>query len=278
MTDKLQEAEKERAGAGARKPEKSPRKASSTPRSRSASGRSRAGTRARKPGAEPAAEVKAGTERSLLGLLSAIAEGITGELAERLKRLAIDAGGISLSVGRALLVEPQDPRLAQQAGAYLRELRELAGLTLDELSDAINLEDHSILRRVENGTATLSFELILRLAALLARHDPIPFIIRFTRTYNPEVWQVLEAWGVGRLPVHFEREREFINIFRRHDVARRLSDEGFARVLDFTRAAFEMALHFSIESSGEGGSQPADEAEAGNKRKETKGEAHDEAT
>lgn len=201
----------------------------------------------RKKPAAPAARVRP-DERSLAELLSDLVEGITGDLTSRLKRLAPDAVGASIDMGRAFFGSPQDPRLARQAGEYLREMRELAGLTLEELSDAIQLEDRTLLQRVEEGTATLSFELVLRLAALLARHDPVPFLIRFTRTYNPEVWRVLEDFGVGRLPLHFEREREFINIYRREDRARTLSDEGFARVLEFTRAAFHLALHFVQES------------------------------
>ncbi|MEC9082232.1 MAG: XRE family transcriptional regulator, partial [Pseudomonadota bacterium] len=113
-----------------------------------------------------------------------------------------------------------------------------------EMSEALNLKDKSLLEAIENGTSTLSFELILRLAALVARNDPIPFIMRTTRNYNPEVWQILNDWGIGRIPLQFEREREFINIFRRHDDARNLSDEGFRRVLEFTRQSFEMSLHF----------------------------------
>jgi len=89
--------------------------------------------------------------------------------------------------------------------------------------------------------------LILRLAALLARHDPVPFIIKFTRTYDPEIWAILERWGIGHIPVHFEREREFINIYRGHDAARKLTDKGFEKVLQFTRSAFETALHFVAE-------------------------------
>ncbi|HSQ03493.1 MAG TPA: hypothetical protein VLN59_05635, partial [Burkholderiales bacterium] len=145
---------------------------------------------------------------------------------------------------------PQQRKTMRETGLYLRDLREIAGLTLRELSDAMDLEDHSLLEAAERGTVTLSFELILRLAALLARHDPIPFIVRFVRTYNPELWKILDAWGIGRLPAHFERERQFINIYRRHDGARRLSDEGFARVLAFTNAAFEMSLHFAAGHEG----------------------------
>ncbi|PKN60493.1 MAG: hypothetical protein CVU53_02815 [Deltaproteobacteria bacterium HGW-Deltaproteobacteria-11] len=137
--------------------------------------------------------------------------------------------------------------MMQETGACLKDLREMAGLTRSELSEAVDLSDQSLLEAVENGAATLSFELILRLAAVLARHDPVPFIIRFTRTYNPEIWGMLEKWGIGRIPVHLERERQFINIYRSQDAARKLSEEGFARLLHFTRSTFEMALHFSLQ-------------------------------
>ena len=186
--------------------------------------------------------------RSLAQRFGDVAEGLTSELAERLRQALVDATGASLDLGRALFGPPRDPRLAREAGASLRELRELAGLTREELADAIRLQDRTLLQAVEEGTATLSFELVLRLAAILARHDPVPFLIRFTRTYNPEVWRLLEGFGLGRLPLHYEREREFVNIYRSHDAARQLSDEGFARVLAFTRRAFELALHFAAEN------------------------------
>jgi transcriptional regulator with XRE-family HTH domain len=137
--------------------------------------------------------------------------------------------------------------MMEEAGNTLKDLREVAGLTRDELSDALNLKDRSLVEAIENGTAIMSFELILRLAAVLARHDPVPVVLKFTRTYNPELWKLLQDWGFGRLSLNYEREREFINIYRRHDAARLLSDEGFEKVLDFTRAAFEMALHFAAE-------------------------------
>jgi transcriptional regulator with XRE-family HTH domain len=185
--------------------------------------------------------------RSLASRLSDLAEDVAGEVSVRLRRLAIDAGSVSLSMGRAFFVPPDNPRLAEEAGHYLRELRELAGLTVDELAAAIKLEDRTLLRSVEEGTATLSFELVLRLAAILARHDPIPFLIRFTRTYNPEMWSRLEGVGVGRLPLQFEREREFVNIYRSEDRARDLSDDGFARVLELTRAAFALGMQYASE-------------------------------
>ena len=173
-------------------------------------------------------------------------------LAAKAFRLAAKAGYSSVKVGKALLMSSSgDTKLMQESGAYLKDVRELAGLTQDELTEALHLSDQSLLAAVEKGTATLSFELILRLAALLARHDPVPFIIKFTRTYDPEIWAILERWGIGHIPVHFEREREFINIYRGHDAARKLTDKGFEKVLQFTRAAFEVALHFVAEQKKE---------------------------
>ena len=152
---------------------------------------------------------------------------------------------VSEMVGKAILGSPERLKMIEEAGAYLKDLREVAGLTQKDVSRTIRLADESFLAAVENGAATLSFELILRLAALLARHDPIPFIIKLTRTYNPEVWEILEKWGLGRFPLQLERERQFVNIYRGHDRARKLSDQEFQRVLAFTRSAFEMALEFA---------------------------------
>lgn len=152
-----------------------------------------------------------------------------------------------LRVGKALFLRPEQAERMKEAGLMLKDLREVAGLTRDELGEALDLKDHSLIEAVENGTAILSFELILRLAAVLARHDPIPVVFKFTRTYNPDLWNILDDWGIGRLTLHFERERQFINIFRRHDAARKLSNEGFAKVLAFTQTAFEMSLHFIAE-------------------------------
>lgn len=162
-------------------------------------------------------------------------------------RLARRTTGTSLKVGKAIIKSQDQLKVMLAAGQSLRDLREVAGLTVSDMADALNLKDKTLLEAVENGTATLSFELILRLAALLARNDPIPFILRYTRTYSPETWRILHDWGIGRIPLHFERERNFINIYRSHDAARKLSDEGFEKVLEFTRKAFELSLHFIAE-------------------------------
>ena len=58
-----------------------------------------------------------------------------------------------------------------------------------------------------------------------------------------------EDWGIGELPLQLEREREFVNVLRGADETRSLSDEDFAEVLEFTRAAFELALGFAERSA-----------------------------
>lgn len=157
-------------------------------------------------------------------------------------------GAASIQVGKLLYPIASDrSKMMREFGKYVKDLRDVAGLTINDLNEALDLSDQSLLEAVENGTATLSFDLTLRMAALLARHDPIPFIIRSMRTYNPEAWGVLEDWGVGRICIHIERERQFLNIYRSHDGARELTDESYKKVLDFTRAAFETALQFAFE-------------------------------
>ncbi len=180
----------------------------------------------------------------------------------------------SLRVGKALIKSQDQLKLMLAAGQSLKDLREVAGLTRAELSEALNLRDKSVLEAVENGTATLSFELILRLSALLARNDPIPFMLRLTRTYNPELWKILNDWGLGRIPLQYERERQFINIYRRRDAARKLSDQGFQHVLRFTQEAFEMALHFVAEQENlaDEENEVVDEAMADEPRRQGRGE------
>jgi len=162
-------------------------------------------------------------------------------------KIAKKTSNTSYKVGKAIIQSQDQLKLMVAAGQSLKDMREVAGLTVNELSEAISLKDQSILEAVENGTATLSFELILRLSALLARNDPIPFILKYSRTYSPDTWKLLHDWGAGRLPLQYQREREFINIYRSQDQARQLSDEGFSKVLEFTRHAFNMSLHFASE-------------------------------
>lgn len=154
------------------------------------------------------------------------------------------AADVSIGAAKALLVRPEQRVALEKAGNVLRGMREAAGMSVKEVGEAINLKDPTLLELVENGKVALPFEIILRLASVLGRNDPISFVMRFTRSYNPDVWHTLENLGIGRFAVQAGREREFANIYRGSDAARRLSDDDFNAVLGFTRAAFETALAF----------------------------------
>ncbi|HKX40139.1 MAG TPA: helix-turn-helix transcriptional regulator [Burkholderiaceae bacterium] len=161
--------------------------------------------------------------------------------------IANTAADLSFRVATARLKNPVHKAAVEKAGGLFRDLREGAGLTLADLGRAINLKDVSLLEQVEGGKVGLPFEIILRLAGVLGRNDPIPVAMKLTRTYNPKLWATLESLGIGRLAVQAGREREFANIYRASDAARDLSDEEFAAALKFVRASFESALVFRAE-------------------------------
>lgn len=154
------------------------------------------------------------------------------------------AADVSLGAAKALLVTPEQRATLAKTGEVLKGMREAAGLSLREVGQAIDLHDPTLLELVENGKVALPFEIILRLASVLGRNDPISFVMRFTRSYSPDTWQALENLGIGRFAVQAGREREFANIYRASDLARRLDDEAFAAVLAFVKAAFDLALAF----------------------------------
>ena len=166
--------------------------------------------------------------------------------------LAGSAADMSLALAKSS-VGPNRRAAIEKAGALLKSMRETAGLTAQELGRAINLRDASLLEQAESGRIVLPFEIILRLAAVLGRRDPVAFVMKLTRSYNPELWKALEDLGVGRLVAHAGREREFVNVYRSRDEARRLTDEQFARVLAFVTTAFELALTLVRDERGRRG-------------------------
>ena len=154
------------------------------------------------------------------------------------------ATDVALALAQSRVQRPGPKALVDKAAALLRDLRQAAGLSLDDLGQLLALDDPSFLGLVESGKVGLPFELILRLASVLGRNDPVGFILQITRSYNPKTWQLLDALGVGKLLVQAGREREFANIYRSHDAARELSDKDFSAALSFANAAFETALTF----------------------------------
>ncbi len=162
--------------------------------------------------------------------------------------IANTAADLSFRVAASRLTKPSQKAAVEKAGALFRDLRESAGLTLNDLGQAINLKDMSLLEQIEGGKVGLPFEIILRLAGVLGRNVPIPVAMKLTRTYNPKLWATLDSLGLGKLAIQAGREREFANLYRASDAARQMNDEEFAAALKFVRAAFEAALVFRAET------------------------------
>lgn len=170
--------------------------------------------------------------------------------AESVLGVAGSAADLTLNLAKARAHKPGQKAAIEKAGSMLRHLRETANMTAKEVGQAIDLTDQALIDQAESGKVALPFEVILRLAAVLGRRDPVTFVMKLTRSYNPDLWKALEDLGVGRLVVQGARERELANLYRSSDAARKLSDEEFAAVLGFTQAAFDMAVDFRHKSAG----------------------------
>ena len=182
--------------------------------------------------------------------------GAVGDLTRSLRSLTEQVVGmagaaVDTSLAAATGLFPHGVKSTKaliKAGIFLRDVREAAGIPLEDLGKEINLKDTALLELAENGKMALPFEVILRLAGVLARNDPVPFVMNMTKVHSPGTWQVLESLGVGRLIEHAGREHEFISIYRARDEARKLTDEEFLRVRKFVETAFDMALEFNREA------------------------------
>jgi len=157
------------------------------------------------------------------------------------------AADVALTLAGSRLQRPGPKAAVERAAALLRDLRQAAGLSLDDLGRALELDNPSLMGLVESGKVGLPFDLILRLTSVLGRNDPVGFLLQMTRAYNPGMWKALEGVGIGKLLVQAGREREFANIYRSHDGARELSDADFAAALGFAEAAFVAALAFQAK-------------------------------
>jgi transcriptional regulator with XRE-family HTH domain len=159
--------------------------------------------------------------------------------------VAGNATDLGLTLAQNRVKDPGKKAAVAKAGRQLRQLREAAGMTMEEVSTAVGLGDAKLISQAEGGVISLPFDLVLRLAGVLGRRDPLPVVMALTRQYNPDLWKTLEALGIGKLAVHGLREREMVNIFRGNDAARELDDARFATVLAFTRQAFETATELT---------------------------------
>jgi len=194
---------------------------------------------------------------SLVSLTGQVAEG-TFDLARNAATLTAMFGENWLRSARLTRLEPERLEAMAEAGRFLRDARETAGLSMREFAEMLGLSDRTVLEEIESGETLMPLELMLRSAALLARHDPIPFLIKFMRTYNPALEQTLEQWGVMALPRQIERERRFINLLRQHDMLRSLSDEEYERFIHYVDSSCQLVLDVMVnEKEAVAGKLPA---------------------
>jgi len=139
-------------------------------------------------------------------------------------------------------LEPERLEAMADAGRFLRDARETAGMSIKDLAESLGLSDRGVLEDIESGQTIMPLELMLRSASLLARHDPIPFMIKFMRTYNPSLEKALEQWGVLALPKQYERERRFVNLVRQHDKLRSLTDDEYGRFINYMDSSCNLVL------------------------------------
>ena len=166
--------------------------------------------------------------------------------ADNVLGIAGSAGELSLNLAQARAKSPREQQSLEKAGSMLRQAREALGMTTRELSEAVAIADPKMLAQAEVGKAALPMEVILRLASVLGRRDPVPFAMKLARTYNPQLWKALDALGIGSLVALAGRERELANLYRANDDARRLSDADFAEVLAFVKTGFDMTVKFRV--------------------------------
>lgn len=198
---------------------------------------------------------------SLVKLTGQVAGG-TVELARNATTMTAMFGDNWLSSALLKTMEPERLEAMADAGHFLRDARETAGLSLKDLSDSLGISDNEVLEGIESGDTIMSLELMLRAASLLARHDPIPFLIKFMRTYNPSLGQTLEQWGVLALPKAYEKERRFVNLYRKHDALRALDDDEYLRFIDYVDSSIELVLDVMLKEKTASGTKPVGDTEA----------------
>jgi transcriptional regulator with XRE-family HTH domain len=207
---------------------------------------------------------------------------LTGQVAGGTLELARNTATMTAMFGETWLrnallnsMEPERLEAMADAGRFLRDARETADMSLKDLADSLGISDNEVLKDVESGETIMPLELMLRCASLLARHDPVPFLIKFMRTYNPALGQTLDQWGVMALPKYYERERRFINLYRQHDALRAFSDDEFERFSDYMDSSISLVLDVMAKEKAAGilaltednSTTPGDEKQAAGKSK-----------
>ncbi|MGQ0685640.1 helix-turn-helix domain-containing protein [Bradyrhizobium sp.] len=91
------------------------------------------------------------------------------------------------------------PRRWKEAGAWLRQLRQTAGLTQLELAELLGIKYYAFISQVETGFCRLPTSKLEAWAHAL-QVDPSAFTKRLLSLYEPELHRLLYIESQGREP------------------------------------------------------------------------------
>ena len=138
----------------------------------------------------------------------------------------------------------------QQAGEYLRELREAAGYSIDGFAQAMNRQNAATkIESVEAGRDVFPKDWLEQISALLKQNDPIEFIDKLRKLYDveqsagePTDNSVNDRGGDHGLHAASNRRRDKLNEIFTDDTLEGLTDSQFEELSGFIKTNYLAAL------------------------------------
>jgi len=91
---------------------------------------------------------------------------------------------------QAAQIAPDTKKMRREAGAWLKELRNRAGLSQIELAEILGLKYYTFISQVENGFGRVPTESMEAWARAL-KQDPADFARQLLTHYDPELHRLL---------------------------------------------------------------------------------------
>lgn len=92
--------------------------------------------------------------------------------------------------------EPEPQRLRKDAGRWLKQQRQAAGLSQVQLAQRLGLKYYTFISQVENGFGRVPISLMEQWALAL-NNDPTDFARQLVSFYDPELFRLLFKEGTG---------------------------------------------------------------------------------
>lgn len=95
-----------------------------------------------------------------------------------------------MAYSHPLASHPDAKELRKEAGAYIKKLREAAGLTQQQVAKAVGMDYYTMISQVEGGKTRVPPDKQLEWARAL-QVEPKAFATRLLMFYDPYTWQLL---------------------------------------------------------------------------------------